>query len=154
MLEMIFSAFVVGFLVAIPPGTVTVAAVRCIQMARSVADFAAGTGHEYNRSSHSKPSVGDFGLLTTDYRWQIIGAMGGSQRLFLPSVGLLERFFGDVEALRLLGQLEDGILEIDVDVAGCQTLEDRRRCLHAVRVIRRKLPRFVAIPPSAEKRLS
>jgi len=31
---------------------------------------------------------------------------------------------------------------------------DRLSFLHAVRVVRRKLPPFVAIPPSAEKSLS
>jgi hypothetical protein len=45
------------------------------------------------------------------------------------------------------GLMHEAALKADVD-------PDQLSYLHAVRVIRRKLPQFVAIPPSGEKALS
>jgi hypothetical protein len=59
-----------------------------------------------------------------------------------------QEFYGLIMAhFAIRGLMHEAALKADED-------PDRLSFLHAVRVIRRKLPRFAAIPPSAEARLS
>jgi hypothetical protein len=59
-----------------------------------------------------------------------------------------QEFYGLLLAhFAVRGLMHEAALEADED-------PDRLSYVHAVRVIRRKLPRAVAIPPSAQKRLS
>ena len=59
-----------------------------------------------------------------------------------------QEFFGLMMAhFAIRGLMHEAALKQDVD-------PDRLSYVHAVRVIRRKLPHFVALPPSAQKRVS
>ena len=58
-----------------------------------------------------------------------------------------QEFYGLLMAhFAIRGLMHEAALKADED-------PDRLSFLHAVRVVRRKLPRLVAIPPSAEKRV-
>lgn len=90
-------------------------------------------------------------------RWEIEGALDELKthlrgaRIVLRSKTpelVKQEFYGLLLAhFAVRGLMHEAALEADED-------PDRLSYVHAVRVIRRKLPRAVAIPPSAQKRLS
>ena len=61
---------------------------------------------------------------------------------------VIQEFYGFIMAhFAIRGLMHEAALKADVD-------PDRLSFTHAVRVVRRKLPRFVALPPSGQKSLS
>lgn len=102
---------------------------------------------------HQKAPAAELAALYHE-RWEIETALGElkthlrGRRIVLGSKTpeLVEQeFYGFLMAhFAIRGLMHEAALKADED-------PDRLSFLHAVRVVRRKLPRFVAIPPSAQK---